>query len=228
MSDQLEWIIVRRLGGQDYHNGAKWITCAVFFGGAKPMIVLLAGMQRSGSTFAFNVAREVLQKRGTTHQESHANIVDVLERGSGADHVILKTHVGDSTAVALARHDACRTICTVRRVEDAVASWITTFGASEEDSIDLMRRWLLFYVKIREHALLVPYELIDRHPWRATLRIARYLDPHAGLRETHAIKTRFAKAEVMRRSNEMSRQDAGIVDVGFSYHDGQTAARQSG
>lgn len=186
------------------------------------MIVLLAGMPRSGSTFSFNVAREVLQARGTTYQEPVADVAGAVLRSGGASHVLVKAHVLDESSIALARAGAMRIIMTVRRVEDALASWSTAFGAVPEDqSLQLMRDWLKLYAQLREHSLIVPYEQIDRYPWLATWRIARFLCP-VGPVEVCAIARRYRKAEVKRRANELSLDDAGVIDLGFSHYDEQT------
>ena len=67
------------------------------------MIVFLAGMQRSGSTFAFNVVRETLMARGQVHQEASSDIVGALSRAAGADHVMLKGHQADRACSDLVR-----------------------------------------------------------------------------------------------------------------------------
>ena len=101
--------------------------------------------------------------RGQVYQEASFDILGALSRADGADHVILKGHQADRTCIDLARQGACRTICTVRRVEDAVASWMETFGFSEDDSNAAMRDWLAIFRQLRQTALVVPYEL-DRPP----------------------------------------------------------------
>ncbi len=186
------------------------------------MIVFLAGMQRSGSTFAFNVVRETLMARGQVHQEASSDIVGALSRAAGADHVILKGHQADRTCIDLVRQGACRTICTVRRIDDAVASWIETFGFTEDQSIVAMRDWIGLYRQVRVHALTIPYELIDHHPRRAAWRIGRYLTRDFGLREAHRIATRNGKAVVKNRMDALSRGDSGVEDVGFSFYDRNT------
>ena len=48
---------------------------------------------------------------------------------------------------------------TVRRVEDALASWFTAFDAFPEDqSLQIMRNWLKLFAQLRAHSLIVPYE----------------------------------------------------------------------
>jgi hypothetical protein len=44
------------------------------------MIVLVAGMQRSGSTFSFNVVKEILQKRGDIRLVVSSSVFDELNK----------------------------------------------------------------------------------------------------------------------------------------------------
>lgn len=185
------------------------------------MIVFIAGMQRSGSTFAFNIVRDVLRARGHVHQEApaEADTAQALARSGAAEHVLIKAHAVTPETVALARHGALRTVCTVRRVEDAAASWIETFSWSEEQTVEHLRAWLALYAQLRDVALLVPYTEVDRRPWLAAWRIARFLYPSTGLREVRRIAKRHAKTEVKRRVDALRRDTEGIEDIGFSYYD---------
>ena len=90
------------------------------------MIVFVAGMQRSGSTFVFNVAREVLSRSGRVYAEPSFSVPEVLIRSSGADHIILKSHIADDLLLSLTRHGAVKTFCTYRCVEDWMSSVIAS------------------------------------------------------------------------------------------------------
>src|ERR1700728_1375490 len=114
------------------------------------MIVLIAGMPRSGSTFSFNVAREVLRARGSTHQSVDEDVIGPVCRSGGTSHVLVKGHNLDEPSLALARAGAMRIIMTVRRVEDALASWFIAFDAIPEDqSLQMMRNWLKLFAQLR-------------------------------------------------------------------------------
>ncbi len=188
------------------------------------MIVFIAGMQRSGSTFAFNIARDLLRARGQVYQEAigEADIAQVLARSGGAEHVLVKSHAADPMTVMLAQHGALRTICTMRHVEDAAASWIETFGWSEAETVACLRTWLALYVQVRGAALLVPYPQVDRRPWLAAWRIARFLCPDAGPGEVLRIARRHAKAQVKQRTDALQSGADGVADLGFSYYDRAT------
>ncbi|MCW8306057.1 hypothetical protein AruPA_03320 [Acidiphilium sp. PA] len=186
------------------------------------MIVFLAGMQRSGSTFAFNIAREVLAKRGTLHQQAAFDIPAELAAAGPCDHLLLKSHDMDELGINLARTGAIRVICTIRRPEDAVASFMETFGFPEAESIILIKAWLALYEKIRNVALTIDYEFLDRHPIRAARTIGRFLAPDVGWLEARAIARRHAKQTVKAMADRLDRSDPGVQDLGYSYYDQTT------
>jgi hypothetical protein len=187
------------------------------------MIVFIAGMPRSGSTFSFNVARDVLRVRGSVYQEAPPpDILPELTRAAGAEHVLLKVHQLDEIGILLARYGAARVICTIRKPEDAVSSWMQTFDYSEEDSISVIREWLRFYAKLRPFALTISYRSVDRHPFITARRIMRFLVPNAGLTEIWRSARRHSKAEVKKRTDALSRDRGDIKDIGFSWYDMNT------
>jgi len=186
------------------------------------MIVLIGGMPRSGSTFSFNVVRELLNLRGTVYQESLPNILPVVERAGNADHVLLKAHSADETTTRLVRLGAIKAVCTIRKPEDAIASWMETFGFTLEQSIEYMRGWFMSFEHIRHHALVVRYELIDRHPSWAAWSIARYILPNPSRIEVVGIAARYSKDDVLKMSNDLQKGAPGVCDIGFSYYDTTT------
>jgi hypothetical protein len=186
------------------------------------MIVLVAGMPRSGSTFSFNVARELLLARGSVHQEATYDVAGMLERSGGADHLLLKAHATDRATMALARHGAFRTIITVRRIEDSIASWLDTFGWSDAEAVQHLRDWIQLYIGLRDVALIVPYEQVDRRPAWAAWRIARFLCPGVRPSEALRIARRFSRARVKAHADTLTADGDGVTNIGFSYYDTQT------
>ena len=186
------------------------------------MIVFIAGMQRSGSTFAFNIARDVLLARGEVYHEASSKVMEELGRAGNAHHVILKAHELDDAGILLAQFGGMRVICTVRRPEDAVASWMEAFGDSAEDAIDAVRNWLRFYRQISSSALTVRYNTIDRYPFIAAWRIARYIFADATFAEAWRSSRRHAKAEVKKRTDTLDRVDEAVKDFGFTWYDSKT------
>jgi hypothetical protein len=187
------------------------------------VIVLIAGMPRSGSTFSFNVARQILAARGSVYQETCEDVVGVVGRSGGADHVLVKNHNLDEPSLALARAGAMRIIMTVRRVEDAMASWFDAFDAVPEAvALGVMHHWIGLFQQLRTKALIVPYEQIDRRPWVAVWRIARAICPIVYPTEVLAITRRLSKATVKRQTDMLPIEASGVTDIGFSHYDART------
>jgi hypothetical protein len=186
------------------------------------MIVFLAGMQRSGSTFSFNVVRELLAQRGTIYQEPFPSAVSVVERSGNACHVLFKAHSADEFTLRLIELGAVKAVCTVRRPEDAIASWMETFGFQFNEAVAHMQEWLSMYARLRKHALVVPYEQIDRQPWRAALRIARHICPDARIMEVIRIARTHSKRNVKDMTDRLVNGMDNIQDISFSYYDTKT------
>ncbi|HEX6409545.1 MAG TPA: hypothetical protein VFZ88_03030, partial [Sphingomicrobium sp.] len=109
------------------------------------MIVFIAGMPRSGSTFSFNIARRLLEDRGSVYQEPTGDLLGAFERLGGAAHLLLKGHSADKVTLQLAQLGAMKVVCTVRKPADAIASWMTTFGFTLEQSLGHMEDWLRMF-----------------------------------------------------------------------------------
>lgn len=187
------------------------------------MFVLVAGMPRSGSTFSFNVARETLGRSGTVHHEPGTDLVGAIRRSGGSDHVLVKSHRLNRRSLHHATSGRVTTIATVRRVEDAMASWLDTFETvSEAMSVRIMRDWLRLFRRLRSHATVVAYETIDRDPEYATWLIARTVRPSIGAAEVAGIAARLDKAEIKRRYDQLSPEQDRVKSLGFSHFDSAT------
>lgn len=186
------------------------------------MIVFIAGMPRSGSTFSFNIARRLLEERGTLHQEPTGDLLGALERVGGAAHLLLKGHSADKFTLQLAQLGAMKTVCTVRKPADAIASWMTTFGFTLEQSLGHMQDWLRMFSAVRFYALIVPFEEIERDPKSAAWKIARHLCDDADQLAVERIATEFTKEKVRDLSEAVRARKGDIEDLGFSFYDKTT------
>jgi hypothetical protein len=186
------------------------------------MIVLIAGMPRSGSTFSFNVVREILRVRGTLHQETCEDVVGAVDRAGNARHVLVKAHSLDQPSMDLAKAGAFKVIITIRRLEDAIASWLDAFDTlPEQTATAVLHRWLSMYQELRDRALVVPYEEIDQTPRLAVRRIARGVCAEVGAIELLRITHRWDKARVKHRADRIMR-GSGVQDLGWSYYESDT------
>ncbi len=186
------------------------------------MIVLISGMQRSGSTFSFNIARELLEARGLVHKEPANSLISIIENSDCSDHVIQKSHDIDEMTIRLLRLGALKSVCSVRKPEDAIASWMTTFQFSLQDSITHMISWIGMFHRIRHQSLIIPYELIEKRPARAAWKISQYLCPDASVKEVSIVVRKFSRARVKGMTDTLQLDNDGIKDIGFSYYDENT------
>ena len=89
------------------------------------MVVVIAGMPKSGSTWSFNVARVALSSKGSTLRLMAA---DSLPEDSGmfighhARHLILKSHFPDAHVLNLLKTVAAKGIATLRDSAEASRS----------------------------------------------------------------------------------------------------------
>lgn|GEM_PF-1448373 len=186
------------------------------------MIVFIAGMPRSGSTFSFNVARCLLETRGWLYQEPTDSVLTALDSAGEATHLLVKGHNADQTTLGLIKVGAIKTICTVRKPEDAIASWMTTFGFGLKESVDAMEAWLQMFDIIRSHVLIVHFDDIDREPELAAWKIARYVCDDADEVAAKEIGAKFTKEKVKTLSARIEAGNGDIEDIGFSFYDKKT------
>jgi hypothetical protein len=179
-------------------------------------------MPRSGSTFSFNIVRCLLEARGTVYQEPTGNILTAVERANGAAHLLCKGHGADEVTLKLAKLGAIKVVCTVRKPEDAIASWMRTFDFTLEQSLGVMENWLWMFNSIRAHALVLPFEEIDREPKSAAWKIARYVCNDVDELAVERIATEFTKAKVKDISEDVEARKGHIQDLGFSFYDKRT------
>ena len=137
------------------------------------MIVAIAGMYRSGSTFSFNIAREILGNTGDVIAVSDNSLPPGFAGNAG--HLVMKTHAPDSQLTALIAGQAISCICTYRKPEDAVASWVRTFGGTPEAGVAIVESWLAWHVQVSDRVLNISYEQIESDPLGVIGRIQRYL-----------------------------------------------------
>jgi hypothetical protein len=135
------------------------------YAGGANMIVIIVGMYRSGSTFTLNIAREILEGAVdvlSANSVTAAELVRAQER-----HLVVKSHLPNDALVEMINSGQAVCIRTHRKPEEAVASWMDTFGYSFDDSIKEIRSWLQQHHAVHCDALNIPYEMIEDRPLKA-------------------------------------------------------------
>ena len=183
------------------------------------MIVVIAGMYRSGSTFSFNIAREslvgpidVLSANGVAANQ--------LEQSTG-HHLLVKAHLPDQTLMAKVLDGSAACICTYRKPEEAIASWMDTFGFGFDESMWTINHWLEWHRTVHCPILNIPYEMIEDRPLRAIFMIQRYLMGHVDTRAARRLRLEYDKAHVKKTYDLLSESDE-TVNIGFSHYNAKT------
>lgn len=186
------------------------------------MIVVIAGMQRSGSTFSFNVARELLQSRGSVAIVSTNSLEEAFSVGRNAEHLIIKTHAPDEKVNSLIATGEFKCVCTIRKPEDAIASWMSVFSFQLEESVAIITKWLAWHRSMHRHVLNISYEDIDRQPLLAILQIGNALVPDLSLIEVLHIWWRYRKKRIKKEMDHLAIDNGAITNIGFSFYDSRT------
>lgn len=120
------------------------------------MIVVVAGMPRSGSTWSFNVAQLAL---GSKRQSPRTLAADSLPADADmfirhpCRHLILKSHFPDGTVLNLLKRSEVVGLATVRDPVDASKSWGRVFS----EAPDPVPAWLEWHQAYKGLFLEIPF-----------------------------------------------------------------------
>lgn len=145
------------------------------------MIVLCNGMQRSGSTWSYNVCVNLLRlvsPSESIYSGYHEELRSLLESlDCEYDHLVIKSHTLDSVGRMLGRLGCAKVIYTCRDAYDAIASYMAMFGRPFEEALAAIRDSLLlreFHLKTC-NVLEIHYESLTKTPRDRIVDIAAYL-----------------------------------------------------
>jgi hypothetical protein len=175
-------------------------------------------MIRSGSTFSFNVVRELLLRSGSV--ATSANSFDGLPIESSS-HLILKSHAPDKSVTDEIKGGTLACICTIRKPEDAIASFMRAFGFSLEQSISEVNAWLSWYSSVFKHVLTIEYESIDESPRSVISRIHEFLTGDTCDERSFALAEKYSKSALKAKLDRLE-QSSNTIDLAFSYYDSET------
>lgn len=173
------------------------------------MVILCDGMVRSGSTWSFNVALQLLRsydrnrKAFGTYSENPAVLAAAIK--PRFSNLVIKTHALDPLSRGLCATGAIKTIYTWRQPYDAVASCVQMFGLSVPDSIAALRNALRVWSfhRVTNSACIVAYEEIVAEPFAAIERIAAYLGLAIESAQLRGIAEEVSFERVRRYSNSL-------------------------
>jgi hypothetical protein len=177
-------------------------------------------VHRSGSTFSFNIAREHLQRVGRV-------VVAVADSFDGAIwspegvHSIIKGHAPADSVTRGIQTGYIRCICTIRKPEDAIASFMHTFGFDLEQLIGQAANWLAWYSRVASRVLTIQYQLIDEFPATAISLIDRYLTGDSCENRSEILAKKYSKS-LLKLQLDGLQENSHTTNIGFSYYNKET------
>ncbi|HLG89605.1 MAG TPA: hypothetical protein VKZ79_20685 [Alphaproteobacteria bacterium] len=127
----------------------------------RPLRILAASMVGSGSTFLYNVAREILES--DPRLKTLATYSDEWNpRFDGNHHLLLKSHWGVRALLPLAERGYLRPVITTRHPGDCVCSDMDRFGFSFNFALKRVDLSLKFVGPLRALPDTLPFRYEDR------------------------------------------------------------------
>ena len=185
------------------------------------MIIIVGGMFRSGSTFSFNIVRELLEAKAPTLSSLKTPHESITELAAGCKHLVVKTHTPDEPSKRMIELGAIKCICTFRSPEDAITSWMNTFGFSLDESIQSFREWINWHQQLSQLTLNINYSQIENHPLLCILRIQYFLFGRMNLFEALRLNKKYNKQAIKSKYKELP-EGNDTQNIGFSHYDKQT------
>jgi Sulfotransferase domain len=182
--------------------------------------LLIGGMHRSGSTFSFNIAREQLSRTGPVIA-AVAESFDESKSIADDAHYIIKSHTPTDMVTRGIREGRVKCICTIRKPEDAIASFMHAFGFDLEPMIGQALNWLSWYSSVCAEVFTIKYELIDESPVTAISLMDRYLTGATCDDRCRDLALKYAKSPLKAELDEMQ-EDSNTTNIGFSYYHNET------
>ena len=151
-----------------------------------------------------------------------STVAEPLGAGTLLPHLIIKSHGPDSVLTALINKGATPCICTYRKPEDAIVSWMNTFGVALDDATrDLFRAWMIWHRALVFPVLNIDYEHIERRPLQAIHQIQKYLLGKIDAKEALRLRAKYDKARLKKQYEQLP-ESSNTQNIGFSYYDKET------
>jgi len=191
-------------------------------------------MVRSGSTWSFNVALELVRagdpNRKTFGLFSEDPVVLQSAARPRSSNLVIKSHKLDPSVRELCHAGAIKAIYTWRDPYDTVCSCMRMFGWSLEESIQALRDALRLWAfhKTTRSACIVSYEAIVQQPGASIAALAAYLgveiEAEQFARITNATSLQSARAMSQRVNrlgqSRLARSEGHVYDRQTLYHQG--------
>lgn len=168
------------------------------------MIVLVAGMARSGSMWVFNVTRELIQAGGAelTPQEAWNGLDDRIRALLSSPPETDRWHCLKTHSVYEVERSDVKVITTVRDVRECMLSFMRFMRCDFEQGLAAARGMMAvasYYCRLpNSKALKLNYRGVEAKPVVTAQAIARFLGLEVDPGVVSAICARYSKSEVKR------------------------------
>lgn len=183
-------------------------------------IICISGMPRSGSTFSFNISREILSKYGDIfiiYTDSYEDVKELINKKN----LLIKSHNPDHIITNLIKTGEFTCICTIRKPEDAIVSLMGVFNLDLNNSIIAIGKWLRWYHGVARYALRINYKLLDLSPFISILMIQHYITGRSNIFEAFKLWRKYNKKNIKKYCDKLE-EGSNTKNVGFSYYDKET------
>jgi hypothetical protein len=185
-------------------------------------------MPRSGSTWAFNVCRKLVDvcapgKR--TYSGYHEELAEVfLHTPPVYDHIVVKCHTLDPTGMVLSCASAVKIVYTHRDPYDAIASYMKMFRRPFEEALRAMKYTLelLAFHADCGNAEVLAYGDLTSDGRSAVTRVAKYLGFAPDPATITAIDNETSLREMKRMADMVDESSPGVVCSAGAVYDGRT------
>lgn len=188
------------------------------------MIIVVCGMQRSASTWSYNVCREVAHRAGleidpSSGQYGSEDMVEKVSEGVPRNTaLLLRNHWLDPAMLDLIKRREVRAVYTVRDPRDVVASILYTFGNNFKNAVRDLERSLSIMeaLKAGDSALVLRFPDIMSSPERMVSEIADYLGMPVSEDDARSITDALSREKLRQKSTSLSPEKQKVYN-GFSY-----------
>jgi len=184
------------------------------------MLILNMGIPRSGSTWAFNVFRRILEFKNLSYETSNplnASAVNEEIASNAQDHIkILHFHDVTENVITRARSPECAAFFNIRDPRDVVVSLMQLHDAEFREAMTMAASaFMSLQLASRIPGLmLIPYDHIVDHPealiFQMALKIGHYIAPQAAadIAEQTSIGKHQARMDYVTQNHDQP--EAGI------------------
>ena len=188
------------------------------------MIVLCTGMIRSGSTWSFNVCKNIMQRNGSLFSEYNESVESIFkERGNNFDNILIKCHGADEFGRLLIKHSCVKLVYTYRQPMEAIISGMQVFDKSFEEQLGSIKKSLEFMLYQKKYgAHIIHYDEIANNSLDTIRKISDYLGYVLELDEVLLINSKLSKENLKKFTDQISKNDKNVIDAGYTFYDKDT------